>query len=130
MARKQKTVATVALRTDWPGEFRRVVRDTDGNEVETLTFSPGQAMDLTEQQLAACEGSIPHALRHAETDAKGRTRFLVEPAEPGEVEKLNQHIAAQTEAIEALIEQVRSLGAEPIVTLDDDSDEDVKAGNE
>jgi hypothetical protein len=62
------------LKKNWLGPFRRSVRDEDGNQVELLKWTPGQVVDVTDEQLEFVLNDIGLSLIEVELDDKGRPR--------------------------------------------------------
>ncbi len=61
----------VMLKKDWPGTFRRSIRDDKGKIISTLEFNPGEPVDISYDQLPAIEKDMFHALLPVTVDAKG-----------------------------------------------------------
>jgi len=113
MARKQKQpAAVVMLHNNWPTTFQRA----------GLKFEPGVVMELTAEQYASVKADIGKALVEVTLDEKNRPRVVQSPvpADPS-VRELMKTIKAQQEAIDLLCEQVRELGATPVVDFADAS---------
>lgn len=79
----------VMLRKDWPGKFRRVLRDAEGKPLtdddgqeRVLVFEPGDAIELTDDEYAAVmadvqtDPKVSRPLVHVRRDEKGRTRVV------------------------------------------------------
>lgn len=60
----------VRLKGNWPGNFRRSVRDGKGQVRETMVFAPGLEVELTDEQAEACADAIPHALEVVEGEPR------------------------------------------------------------
>ena len=72
----------VKLKANWPGVFRRSVRDKRGSVVDTLVFGhDGDPVELDDQQFAAVAGDIGHALDLVRIDRRGKTRAVATTAE-------------------------------------------------
>ena len=52
----------VMLKENWGSNFRRSVRDEEGNILETVEFTPGVPVELTDEQLAAVERDLDKCL--------------------------------------------------------------------
>lgn len=65
----------VMLKRNWPGPFRRSVRDEDGNVVRLLTFAPGEAVKLQgEDEIDAVAADIGNALIEVGLDGRLRPK--------------------------------------------------------
>ena len=63
----------VMLKADWPeAGFRRTVRGADGEVVRVLKFTPGEPVELCEQDFAAVENDIGPALLLVDESARTR----------------------------------------------------------
>lgn len=127
MTKKNATAATVMLRTNWPGNFGRTVyREYRGKQevVERLEFVPGQPRQLTKEQLDAVKEDIGSALVEVEFDEKNRPRVVGEAVgesqSPERLAEMESTIAAQQEAIDLLVAQVKELGGVPVVAIEGD----------
>jgi hypothetical protein len=72
-------MATVILGRGWAGQFRRTVRDKDGNVLKdeagadrVLTFNPGEVRELSGDELEAVRDDIGKALHIAKTDEQSQ----------------------------------------------------------
>ena len=66
---------SVMLARGWPGEFRRTVRDSEGNALNDeagnpriLSFSPGQPVELAADELEAVRDDVGKSLHIAKLD--------------------------------------------------------------
>lgn len=66
----------VMLKKTWPGNFRRTVRDAEGQPRRVLEFAPGAPVELTEEEAAAVADDIGPALVPVMLDEKQRPRVL------------------------------------------------------
>lgn len=148
MATKTKFVTAAMARNNWPGDFKRSVfewkedkksgKPVRGKMLETLVFSPGVPVQLTAEQFEAVKGDIGNALVEVEFDEKNRPRVIDPAAEQaaaganaeleatiqGQQAVIDEQSAAlksQQEAIDLLCQQVKDLGAVPIVDVEDES---------
>jgi len=54
----------------WPGNFRRVMRDEEGNAVKTLTFTPGVPVNVSDDEYVYLMPDIGPALVDVEMDGQ------------------------------------------------------------
>lgn len=126
----------VGLNRKWQGEFSRSVRDEKGEVVERLTFTRGNPLELTEEQLEAVKGDIGNALviigENGKADKK-ETADVVNGDE-GETEEITQVAdslipeAIQKKLIDAGIKELCDLAE--LIESGDDWWKDVKGVGE
>ena len=62
----------VMLRREWPSQFRRTLRS--GKKPLTMTFPPGDAVEVTEKEFEELRPDVGQALMEVVLDEKGRAR--------------------------------------------------------
>ena len=65
------TAQAVLLNPEWPGSFRRTVRNESGKAVKVLEFKKGEPLLLDEVEFEAVIGDIGTALCFAHLDSDG-----------------------------------------------------------
>lgn len=70
----------VRCKRNWPGPFRRCLRDANGSIRETMEFPPGETVALNDEQFAAVQGDlgvalelVPEPLRPTSTATDGES---------------------------------------------------------
>lgn len=72
----------VMLKRDWPGTFRRTVRNA--KKPYLMAFEPGQPVELNAKELEAVKADIGVCLMPVERDAKGKARIITDEVETEE----------------------------------------------
>lgn len=72
---------SVMLKGNWPGNFRRSVRDEQGKVLKVLEFTPGVPVEVNDEELAAITPDIGVCIVHVQCDDKGRPRIVEDPVE-------------------------------------------------
>lgn len=85
----------VMLRPNWPGGFRRTIKV--GEESKVLNFAPGEALEVTPEELKALSGDLGKSLFEIERDEKGRPRFIESDVEPAPSDPTRTKPAAKDE---------------------------------
>lgn len=130
----------VKLRRDWPGTFRRYVRDAAGNIIDTLTFKPDEPFEVKNdpQYLDSIRGSLGHALLPLEFDETRRKFNVISEAVDVDATAVSatapaaaQEVAQDPLAIPEVSEVEATAQDAPDVTIPDVPDlSEVLAGRE
>jgi hypothetical protein len=77
----------VMLRRNWPGNFRRSIRNEKGEVLRVIEFAPGQAVEVLDDEMPSVQADLGHALQLVTLDKKNRPRVIPVAAanEPADV---------------------------------------------
>lgn len=97
----------VMLKPNWGGNFQRSVRDADGQIIETLVFTPGDPMPLTDEQYEAVSRDIGNCL--VEVDEKLFRKMASKVVVPGgdESGEPDAELAAEVASLEVTVEELQ-----------------------